>query len=146
MESIALAISSRASSTDTGEDKASPSRSQVVVAHPKRIRPVYCFGDAGMNRASRVALPMQTGRTPVASGSNVPRCPAFLRTNRRRTCVMTSCDVIPLGLSIIRTPFKTQCRLIRLFERARESTDLRERWGSSGPGSSKRPRSRREFG
>ena len=56
------------------------------------------------NWASLVALPMRSGRTPVARGSSVPVCPTFAPASTRRTAATTSCDEGPDGLSTTRTP------------------------------------------
>ena len=47
---------------------------------------------------------MTSGRTPVAIGSSVPRCPTERSPQMRRTLATTSCEVIPAGLSTIRMP------------------------------------------
>ena len=82
-----------------------PSASNVSVAKPKRISPVYDFSACPKNCASRVYLPNRSGSTPVAIGSRVPRCPIERSPVARRTIATTSCDVMPAGLSSIRRPF-----------------------------------------
>ncbi len=82
-----------------------PMRSPVSVAVPKATVARYRLRPAVRNCDRRVALPITTGNTPVANGSSVPVCPTrVLRGNRRRTVATTSCDVMPSGLSTMRTP------------------------------------------
>src|SRR5689334_14722033 len=57
-----------------------------------------------MKRASRVAFPTTSGRTPVASGSSVPVWPMRRPPSTRRIRATTSCEVGPLGLSMISRP------------------------------------------
>ncbi len=56
-----------------------------------------------------MADPMAIIRMPVAKGSRVPLCPTFgfilrLLDISWRTWYITSCDVMPAGLSTMRTP------------------------------------------
>src|SRR5215470_16872260 len=44
------------------------------------------------------------GSTPVASGSSVPACPAFLAANARLTTDTAWVDVMPIGLSSTTQP------------------------------------------
>ena len=50
------------------------------------------------------ARPTNTTSTPVANGSSVPVCPTRRSPTIFRTCAITSCEVMPAGLSIISTP------------------------------------------
>ena len=52
-----------------------------------------------------VASPKAIGKTPVASGSNVPACPTFFALKAHLILVTTPVDVMPAGLSIIIQPF-----------------------------------------
>src|SRR5262245_4065334 len=58
----------------------------------------YTLSAALRNRASRVARPRTSGRTPLAEGSSVPGCPMRRSPNARRTRATTSCEVGPTGL------------------------------------------------
>ena len=58
-------------------------------------------------RESFVALFMQQIKTPVAKGSSVPVCPAFLTFNFFFTMVTTAAEEIPAGLSIITIPLNS---------------------------------------
>ena len=48
--------------------------------------------------------PSTSGRTPVAMGSSVPRCPMERSPTSRRALATTSCEVHPAGLSTTITP------------------------------------------
>ena len=52
-----------------------------------------------------VASPKAIGRTPVASGSNVPACPTFFALKADLILFTIPVDVIPAGLSIVTQPF-----------------------------------------
>src|SRR5215208_2504644 len=52
-----------------------------------------------------VASPRAIGRSPVASGSRVPACPAFLAEKSLRTRATAVAEVMPRGLSRISQPF-----------------------------------------
>src|SRR5215207_459930 len=51
-----------------------------------------------------VASPRAIGRRPVASGSRVPACPAFVAEKSRRTRATAVAEVMPRGLSRISQP------------------------------------------
>src|SRR5262245_29153250 len=53
---------------------------------------------------SFVARPSTMTSKPVACGSSVPQCPAFLILNPRRRDSTTSCEVGPAGLSTSNAP------------------------------------------
>src|SRR5262245_61489587 len=55
---------------------------------------------------------MQTGRSPVAKGSSVPRCPTFRWRRIRLTAATTAADVMPAGLSTSRTPCRSRPLLL----------------------------------
>src|SRR5438270_1272340 len=57
-----------------------------------------------MYSTNRVAGPMATIKTPVASGSSVPAWPTLCGRTSRCTRLTTSRDVIPAGLSILSRP------------------------------------------
>ena len=75
-----------------------------VVAMPSRMVAWYDFVAA--TRCVRNFVPrfMPTMSTPVASGSRVPACPTRRVWKMRRSRPMTSCEVIPAGLSTITRP------------------------------------------
>src|SRR4030095_8924246 len=74
------------------------------VANPRRIIASYSLSEAVRNCAKRVARPTRTTSTPVANGSSVPEWPMRRSCRMCRTRPTTSCEVMPSGLSIIRTP------------------------------------------
>src|SRR4051794_8031876 len=80
-----------------------------------------------MKSARRVARPSSTGSTPPAIGSSVPAWPTRFWPARRRTLATTSCDVQPLGLSILRIPTRSVmsgvAMLAFLFDAAHELHD-----------------------
>src|SRR4051812_50152214 len=51
-----------------------------------------------------VASPSAMGRTPVASGSSVPACPALAAAKARLTTDTAWVDVMPIGLSRMSQP------------------------------------------
>src|SRR6266550_4550294 len=57
-----------------------------------------------MYSTRRVAGPMATTSTPVASGSSVPACPALCGLTSRCTRLTTSREVSPVGLSMLSRP------------------------------------------
>ena len=59
----------------------------------------------------RVARPTSTSSRPVANGSSVPAWPTRRPRCSRRTAATMSCDVLPAGLSMSRTPSDTGPRL-----------------------------------
>ena len=56
------------------------------------------------NWAIRVARPTHRGSTPVAWGSRVPVWPTRRTPRILRTASTTSCEVMPAGLLMFRTP------------------------------------------
>ena len=58
-----------------------------------------------MYSSNLVELPIATGITPDAKGSNVPPWPTFEIFVAFLICLMTSIEVIPYGLSILNIPF-----------------------------------------
>src|SRR3954464_12610187 len=52
----------------------------------------------------RVARPPRTSTRRVPSGASVPACPTRLIPSARRTAATMSCEVLPAGLSMRRTP------------------------------------------
>src|SRR5580704_8356023 len=63
---------------------------------------------------------MTSGKTPVAEGSSVPRCPTLRVPAKRRILLTTSCEVQPRGLSTIITPSKlARSTTFKLTERRR---------------------------
>src|SRR5262245_13597585 len=50
---------------------------------------------------------MQSGRSPLANGSSVPRWPTLARPRRGFSARMTPADVVPSGLSTRRSPVIT---------------------------------------
>src|SRR5262245_16177684 len=68
-----------------------------------------------MKSARRVARPRSTGSTPVANGSSVPAWPTRRWPARRRTRATTSCEVQPLGLSMLRMPTSSGAAVTRAF-------------------------------
>lgn len=61
------------------------------------IRPL--FPEGFINEVQVVALPKQMGNMPVANGSRLPVCPAFLALNKRLTRCKAWLDERPSGLS-----------------------------------------------
>src|SRR6056297_4253968 len=61
-----------------------------------------------MNGTVFVASPSATARTPVASGSSVPACPAFCACSAQRTLLTTAVDVSPAGLSTTSQPERSR--------------------------------------
>ena len=60
--------------------------------------------EQGLNSENFVAFPKQRGKSPVASGSSVPVCPAFWAFKRRRTVWSARLLESPSGLSRSITP------------------------------------------
>jgi hypothetical protein len=56
------------------------------------------------NGENLVASPKQRGKTPVASGSKLPVCPALLASNNRLAICNDLFELCPAGLSNIKMP------------------------------------------
>ena len=97
--------SNAARSTVTGwVSSVSPDVSWVLVTSPSRRPAIYSFSPFSANSTARVACPTNTGRTPVAIGSNVPPWPTRFSFRIPRILAQTSMLVQPEGLSIITMP------------------------------------------
>src|SRR6516165_2654422 len=60
--------------------------------------------------------PIISGKTPVAMGSSVPRCPIDRCPSRLRHRATTSCEVQPEGLSTTITPFSAMLLVLYVQE------------------------------
>ena len=81
-----------------------PLSSPVSVLTPRMPVPRYPFVPTEAYSKSLVALPINTGRTPAASGSRVPAWPTFFSPYIRRILATASWDVRPGGLRTFTIP------------------------------------------
>ena len=97
--------SAAASTGGTGSRRVTvPVRSSVSVSTPSRMVPSYVFRSVIRNADNFVPAPMQTGSTPLANGSSVPRWPIFSARSARFSTRTMCADVGPSGLSMSRIP------------------------------------------
>ena len=89
----AASIVARSAAVRPSSGVTSPSMSSVSLRRPSRNVARYAFGIRWTYWMSRVACPTQITRTPVASGSSVPACPARVGRTSRSTRSTTSRDV-----------------------------------------------------
>src|SRR5210317_986494 len=100
-----------------------PSASPVSVAVPSFAVTRYVLSASRRNAQTFVASPKHDGNLPVADGSRLPVCPAFLALSSRRTVCKARFDVIPAGLLSNNKPSTASYRL--LLPRATVVTPLR---------------------
>src|ERR1043165_526750 len=81
------------------------------------MAPAYTLSSDIIFSESFVARPMTTMSKPVAPGSSVPQCPAFLIWKWRRMLSTTSCEVGPAGLSTRSAPSNASNSCIGLMRR-----------------------------
>src|ERR1700723_1523863 len=78
-----------------------------------------------------VASPSATGRIPVASGSSVPACPAFIPVVRF-SLVTTRLDVMPAGLSMTSQPPRPASNAILVPQIALDGLAVEQRGDTLG--------------
>ena len=101
-------------------DKTVPVISRVSVVIPRRTVAIYLLSLSKTKLVSLVALPISTGKTPVAKGSSVPVWPTRLVLNARFIIEAAVKEVIPSGLSMSTSPFIFTLRFLKfLFRRFR---------------------------
>ncbi len=100
-----MAVRNCSGVTATGRSlSTSPSASAVLVRMPRRTTVSYVLSASSRSCENLVASPKHNGSRPVASGSSVPVCPAFLAHSRRLTRISASLLDQPIGLSSSSTP------------------------------------------
>ena len=76
----------------------------MSVVTPSRSPAMYSLSPFSAKLTALVALPTNTGSTPVAIGSNVPAWPTFFVFKMPRSLAHTSMLVQPAGLSMMMIP------------------------------------------